>query len=301
VRAAAHHVPRRDLRVIVQVGIGRKAMKKARLSNIIITIVLITGLVVIVYPVLLTVMSSLKPRKEISQSFVALPKQFYLGNYREILSGGEFAKSTFNSAIVTICSLGLIITVIPMLSYSLERNSSRKSYKFAFGFIMVGIFIPFQVVMLPIVKILSGFHLTNRIGLMLIYLGMSVPKMSFLYYGYMKSVPWELEEAAHIDGAGLVTIFWRIVYPLLKPMTVTVIILQGLWIWNDFMIPLIIVNRRAAFWTLPLFQYIFRGQFDIQYNLIFTTFVLAMLPMIILYVFLQQYILKGLTEGSLKG
>ncbi|MBN2553262.1 MAG: carbohydrate ABC transporter permease [Spirochaetales bacterium] len=276
-------------------------MKKIRFSHIIIYFVLTVGLIVIVYPVFLTVISSLKPRKEIIQSFLAFPENFYLGNFKEILSGGEFVTALYNSVFVTVGSLALIVTVIPMLAYSLERNSSRRSYKLAFTFVMVGIFIPFQVVMLPIVKIISGVHLMNKFGLILIYLGMSVPKMSFLYFGYMKSIPWELEEAAFIDGANLSTIFVRVIYPLLKPITVTVIILQGLWIWNDFMIPLIIVNRSAASWTLPLFQYNFKGQYDIEYNLIFTTFILAMLPMVVMYIFLQKYILKGLTEGSLKG
>ena len=276
-------------------------MKKTKVSQVLFYIILIAGLFVIIYPIFLTLISAFKSRKEIINSFLALPSSLYLGNFKEILSGGEFFISLYNSTFVTAISLVFIVTVIPMLSYSLERNSSRRGYKWAFSFIMVGIFIPFQVVMLPIVKIISGVNLMNKFGMVLIYLGMSVPKMSFLYFGYMKSIPWELEEAAFIDGANLVTIFTRIIYPLLKPMTVTVIILQGLWIWNDFMIPLIIVNRRAAFWTLPLFQYNFRGQYDIEYNLIFTTFILAMLPMVVMYVFLQKYILQGLTEGSLKG
>jgi raffinose/stachyose/melibiose transport system permease protein len=276
-------------------------MKKIKLSQVIFYIILVAGLFVIIYPIFLTLISAFKSRKEIINSFLALPQGLYLGNFQEILSGGEFFTSLYNSTFVTAISLVFIVTVIPMLSYSLERNSSRRGYKVAFSFIMVGIFIPFQVVMLPIVKIISNIHLMNKFGMVLIYLGMSVPKMFFLYFGYMKSIPWELEEAAFIDGANLFTIFTRIIYPLLKPMTVTVIILQGLWIWNDFMIPLIIVNRNAAFWTLPLFQYNFRGQYDIEYNLIFTTFILAMLPMVVMYVFLQKYILQGLTEGSLKG
>jgi raffinose/stachyose/melibiose transport system permease protein len=276
-------------------------MKKKNITPLLINITLCLGLIIIIYPIFLTLTSSFKPRKELIQSFIALPKSLYLGNFKEILSGGEFLAALYNSTFVTLFSLILVVTIIPMLAYSLERNSKRRGYKLAFTFIMIGIFIPFQVVMLPIVKIISGINLMNKYGLILIYLGMSVPKMAFLYFGFMKSIPWELEEAAYIDGAGLVTIFIKIVYPLLKPITATVIILQGLWIWNDFMIPLIIVNKRAAFWTLPLFQYNFKGQYDIQYNLIFTTFLLAMLPMIVLYIFLQKYILNGLTEGSLKG
>lgn len=276
-------------------------MKKKSLSNIFTYLVLILGLIVIIYPIYLTVISAFKSRKEIINSFLAFPKSFYFGNFQEVLSGGEFLTSLYNSTFVTVFSLLLIVTVIPMLSYSLERNSKRRGYKIAFSLIMVGIFIPFQIVMLPIVKIISSINLMNKFGLILIYLGMSIPKMSFLYFGFMKSIPWELEEAAYMDGASLTQIFIKIIYPLLKPMTATVIILQGLWIWNDFMIPLIIVNKRAAFWTLPLFQYNFRGQYDIEYNLIFTTFFLAMIPMVLMYVFLQKYIMQGLTEGSLKG
>lgn len=218
-------------------------MRKENILNMIIYIALIFGLIIILGPLFLTIIATFKTEGEIIRSFISFPDSFYLGNYREVLLSGGFFIACYNSFFVTFFSLCLIITVIPLLSYSLERNSKIKVYKWIYILIMVGIFIPFQMVMLPIVKIISKIHMLNKYGLILIYLGMSVPKMSFLYFGFLKTIPYELEESAFLEGAGILQIFIKIIYPLLKPMTATVVILQGLWIWNDFMIPLIVVNK----------------------------------------------------------
>jgi raffinose/stachyose/melibiose transport system permease protein len=281
--------------------IYRRGIVTKNLVNWLIYLLLAAGLAFIVYPIYLAVASSLKTQQELMRSFITLPSRLYLGNYAEIFRDNGFITSFYNSILITAVSLVLIVTFIPLMSYSLERNSSRRGYKLAFIYVMLGIFIPFQIVMLPIVKIMSNVHLLNRAGMVLIYLALSVPKMSFLYFGYMKAIPLEVEESAFIDGASLWTIFVRIVYPLLRPMTASVIILQGLWIWNDFMIPLIILNKQSKFWTLPLFQYNFMGEFVSKYNLVFAALVLSMLPILLLYIFMQKNIMKGLTEGAVKG
>jgi raffinose/stachyose/melibiose transport system permease protein len=258
-------------------------------------------MVFILFPIYLTVVSAFKSQEELSRSYLTPPKGFYLENFKEVFLEGGFIAALYNSVFITTISLILIITVIPMLAYALERNSGSRGYRLAFIYVLLGIFIPFQIVMLPVVKIMANIKLLNRLGLIVVYLGMSVPKVSFLYFGYVKSIPLELEESAFIDGASVFKIFTRIVYPLLKPMTASVIILFGLWIWNDFIIPLIILNKESRYWTLPLFQYNFMGEFLSRYNLVFAAFLLSMLPIILLYIFMQKHIMKGLTEGATKG
>ena len=283
------------------IGTGPRGFTRQSAFNAVMYALLAAGLAFIVYPIYMAVASSLKTQQEMIRSFITLPSKLYLGNYAEIFRDKGFVSSLYNSVLITAMSLVLIITVIPLLSYSLERNSERRGYKIAFIYIMLGIFIPFQIVMLPIVKIMSNVRLLNRVGMVIIYLALSVPKMSFLYFGFMKSIPLEVEESAFIDGAGIWKIFVRIVYPLLRPMTASVIILQGLWIWNDFMTPLIILNKQSKFWTLPLFQYNFMGEFVSKYNLVFAALVLSMLPILLLYIFMQKNIMQGLTEGAVKG
>jgi raffinose/stachyose/melibiose transport system permease protein len=141
----------------------------------------------------------------------------------------------------------------------------------------------------------------NRRGLVLIYITYALCQGVFLFVAYFKSVPLEIEEAAEIDGCGILRTFFQIIYPLVKPMTATVIILNTLWIWNDFLLPLLILNKQASFWTLPLFQYNFKSQFSFDYNLAFASFLFSIVPMLVFYGFLQKYIIKGLTAGSVKG
>jgi raffinose/stachyose/melibiose transport system permease protein len=154
--------------------------------------------------------------------------------------------------------------------------------------------------MVPLAHFTSKTGLMNSRGLILIYITYALCQGVFLFVAYFKAVPSEIEEAAEIDGCGVVSSFFRIVYPLVKPMTATIIILNTLWIWNDFLLPLIILNKQASFWTLPLFQYNFKSQFTFDYNLAFASFLFSIVPMLIFYAFLQRYIIEGLTAGSVK-
>lgn len=140
----------------------------------------------------------------------------------------------------------------------------------------------------------------NQGGLILIYVAFALGQGVFLFTGYYSSIPVELEEAAEIDGCTTTQTFFRIVFPLAKPMTVTVIILNVLWIWNDFLLPLLILNKSAAMWTLPLYQYNFKSAYTFDYNLAFASFLFSIIPMIIMYILLQKNIIEGLTAGAVK-
>lgn len=154
--------------------------------------------------------------------------------------------------------------------------------------------------MLPVVKQTSAWHMDNPIGLIFLYVVYGLSFNIFVYVGYIKSLPRELEEAAVIDGASVWQTFWKIIFPLLSPINATVGILTCLWAWNDFMLPLVILSE-PKFATLPLVQFVFQGQFSTNYNLAFASYLMALAPVVVIYLLAQRWIISGITQGSLKG
>ena len=202
----------------------------------------------------------------------------------------------------TLASVAVIAVFTPMVSYSIARNMNHsKYYSFLYYYLVSGIFIPFQVIMVPLVKHVTNLGMLSKYGLIVLYVSFSLMQSVFLFVGYIKTVPVDVEEAAFIDGCNVWQVFLLVVYPLIKPMTATVVIVNSLWILNDFLLPLLVLNKTKDHWTLPLFQYNFKSQYTFDYNLAFASFLLAMLPIVILYAFLQKYIVEGLTSGAVKG
>ncbi|MDR1307244.1 MAG: carbohydrate ABC transporter permease [Treponema sp.] len=275
-------------------------MKKARPVIIVSYIIAIIGVGLIVFPLYLTVVVAFKSPAESAVNFFTPPATLYLDNFKKVMGNAHFFQYVQNSLFITIVSVGVIAVFIPMVAYSISRNSRSRYYKFLYLYLVSGVFVPFQVLMVPLAHFTSRIGLMNRLGLVIIYITYALCQGVFLFVAYFKAVPLEIEEAAEIDGCGVVSLFFRIVYPLVKPMTATIIILNTLWIWNDFLLPLIILNRQASFWTLPLFQYNFKSQFTFDYNLAFASFLFSIVPMLVFYAFLQRYIIEGLTAGSVK-
>lgn len=166
---------------------------------------------------------------------------------------------------------------------------------------MMGIFVPFTVKMLPLIKVMSVMDMLNIVGFIIIYVASTVCEGVFLYVAFIQGIPQELEEAAYIDGASTLKTYVSVVFPLLKPMTATVLIKNGLWFWNDFLLPLLTLNKSADNWTLTLFQYNFKRTHAVNYPMVFAAFLLSMLPIMILYGFMQKQIIGGLTTGAVKG
>lgn len=230
-----------------------------------------------------------------------VPSGFYLGNFETVMSDAHFYKYVLNSISITLISVSIIAIMIPMLSFSIARGmKAYKYYKILYAVILLSIFTPFQVIMVPISQFCTKLGLMNQIGMILLYTAFSLGQGVFLFVGYYKSIPIELEEAAHIDGCTVTGTFFRIVYPLAKPMTVTIIILNTLWIWNDFLLPLLILNKSDLNWILPLYQYNFKSAYTFNYNLAFASFLFSIVPMILLYICLQKNIIEGLTAGAIK-
>lgn len=263
-------------------------------------IILAIGIVIIAFPLYLTVITALKTPEESARNFFAFPSSFYLGNFQQVINKANFLTYVMNSFIITGVSLLIITLILPLVSYSIARNLNKKYYKFLFGYFTLGIFIPFQVIMIPVSKLMTQLNLLNQAGLILLYVTFSFIQGVFLYVGYIKTLPYELEEAAYIDGCNVWKAYIKIIFPLLKPMTATVFIMNALWIWNDFLLPLLILNKSPKFWTLQLFQYNFKSQYSFDYNLAFSSFLLSMLPIILVYAFSQKHIVAGLTNGAVK-
>ena len=279
-----------------------KKEKQLRPSSFLKYLFLILGCLVIAAPLYVTIITAFKTREESTVNFFSLPSQFYLGNFREIIEKQNYFRYLGNTVIITVCSLILMALVIPSLSYALSRNMRRsKFYRFSYIYLVIGLFVPFQVVMIPLVKIASSFHMSNIWGLIVLNLVFALRDGVFLFVAYMDSVPRELEESAFIDGAGVVQTYIQIVFPLVKPMTAPIMILNGLSVWNDFMLPLLLLNKSKDSWTLQLFQYNFKTTYSFDYNLAFASFLLSMLPVMVVYVFAQKYIIQGLTTGAVKG
>lgn len=260
------------------------------------------GVLFIIYPLFLTVISAFKTEPEITRNFLALPESFYLGNFISILSRPDYYQSVGNTLYITVLSLAGMIVVLPMVSYSIARKMDvSRFYKYLYFFLLVGIFVPFQVKMMPLIKTMSSLHMLTPSGIIIVYIASSICEGVFLYVAFIQGVPTELEEAAYIDGASTVKTYFQIILPLLKPMTATVLIKMGLWIWNDFFLPLLVLNKSTSYWTLTLFQYNFKSTFTVDYALVFATFILSILPVFLVYLVLQKQIIGGLTNGAVKG
>lgn len=266
-----------------------------------INIYLIIGCLLILFPLYITIVTALKTPQESALNFFAPPKTFFLGNFKKIIDKSNFFLYFKNSVIITVISITMEMVLLPLFSYVIARNMQSKYYKFIYFLTVLGIFIPFQVVMMPTIKLMFKVGLMSSAGLIILYITYTMKKGTFLFVGYLKSIPIELEESAYMDGCGILQTYVLIVLPLLKPLISTMIIVDGLWIWNDFLLPLLMLNRNVHGWTIPLFQFQFKNQYSFDFNLAFASFLLSMLPVIILYSFLQKHIISGMTKGAIKG
>ncbi|HEX1332920.1 TPA: carbohydrate ABC transporter permease [Streptococcus pneumoniae] len=264
-------------------------------------VLLIVGGILILVPLLVTVFSSFKTTKDIINHFFGLPNPFTLSNYERLVSdgiGGYF----WNLAVITVLSLIVVAFFIPAAAYSIARNmSKKKAFAIMYSLLILGIFVPFQVIMIPITVMMSKLGLTNMWGLVLLYLTYAIPQTLFLYVGYIKiSVPDSLDEAAEIDGADRFTTYRRIIFPMLKPMHATTLIINALWFWNDFMLPLLILNKDSKMWTLPLFQYNYQGQYFNDYGPSFASYIVGIVTITVVYLIFQKHIISGMSNGAVK-
>lgn len=260
----------------------------------------------VLFPLYIMVINSFKSRQEIFTNQLSLPASLNFDYYKQAIAQMKFFTALGNSLIVTSVSVVLIVIFSSMAAWVLERRKTKTS-SFLFYMFIATMLIPFQSIMIPLIQYINqwkipstNFALLNtRYGLIFMNIGFGVSMAIFLYHGFLKTVPYEIEEAATIDGCNKFQLFWHVVFPILIPTTVTVAILNVLSLWNDYLLPSLTL-RDPELRTIPLSTFFFFGQFNIEWNLALAGLVLTIIPVIIFYLFTQKYIIRGIATGAIK-
>jgi len=262
---------------------------------------LLVGAVVFVFPLYMTVMIALKTPADMTtlSGILSIPSDPQWGNFVEAARVADLLTAFRVSVTVTSSSVVLTVLTSSMVGYAIGRNPKSRLYRILFLYFVSAMFVPFAVIMLPIARQMAFLDLDTVPGLIILYTAYGVPLSVFLYVGGLKSVPVDFDEAAWIDGASVFYSFRKLIFPLLKPVHATVVIHTAVWTWNDFLLPLIILGARRIN-TLALAQHSFEGQFTTDYNLGFASYLIALLPMIVIFLAAQKLVVSGLTGGGLK-
>lgn len=286
---------------MVNVAKPKKVKEK---TNIPVTILLAIGALTILFPLYITILVAFKSPDQMTTDVVgllSLPTSWNLNNFREAIATTNFPVVLLNSLLITGFAVVLVIITNSLVAYAIARNMHKRFYKFAYMYFISGMFVPFAILMLPLVKQTSILNMDNIPGIIVLYVVFNMSMNTLLYVGYLKNIPIALEEAAYVDGASTWTVFWKIIFPLLKPMHATVAIMTALATWNDVMMPLVILEGSdASSMTLPMAQLLFQTKFGTNYNVAFASYLLALLPILIFYVFAQKWIINGVTNGAVK-
>jgi raffinose/stachyose/melibiose transport system permease protein len=258
----------------------------------------ILAAILYVFPFFIVLVSPFKSKFEILANPLGLPLRFDFSNFLIALEQMNFVSAFMNSVIVTVSVVVILIVFPSMFAYYLVRFDS-KANRLVFFVMVASMIIPFQALMIPFVSIYGALNmLNNKLILIYFYLGFGISLSTFMYHGFIKTLPKALEESALIDGANSFQVFWYVVFPMLQPITATITILNALWIWNDFLLPSLALFQNDR--TLPLSTFSFFGQYTSNYGLAMAGLALTIAPMIVFYVVMQRKIISGITEGSLK-
>ena len=268
-------------------------------------ILLILMALVFLSPIYIIFINSFKNRRELYENTLAFPEEFGLQYYTAAMERMDFLNAFANSIYVTVVSVIFIVILSSMTAWMLARSGNWVS-TVIFMTLIATMLIPFQTIMMPLMQLVTGISRTTGIplyntlsGLIFMNIGFHAALSVFLYHGFIKSIPISLEEAATIDGASKFGVFWRVVFPILTPITATVMILNVILIWNDFLLPsLTLIDKELR--TIPLSVFYFFGEFTIEWNLAMAGLTLTIIPVVIFYVLAQKYIIKGIGEGAVK-
>jgi raffinose/stachyose/melibiose transport system permease protein len=275
--------------------------RRRRLGLIALETVMVIAALLYIYPIFLMFINSLKPFGEVVSDVIALPKAVTLQNYVDVVDRMRYFQLFSNNVIITAIGVTGIVALASLAAYVLERRRTRYA-KLAYLVIITPMLIPFQTFMITLLKVMTVAHLSGSTwGLGIQYWGFGVPMAVFIYFNFMNTIPRELDESALMDGATTFRCFRSIIFPMLKTITTTVVVLDVMWIWNDFLLPLLMVNGRPETKTLVLSAYTFVGQFNTQWHYAMTAMVLTVLPSIVIFVALQRNIVQGVVAGAIKG
>lgn len=277
---------------------------KKNTSNSIIFIILCALVVVFLYPIMFIVINSFKGKFFISQNPFALPTAETFAGLTNYINGLE--KTGFFSAMgwsffITILSVAVIIFFTSMTAYYITRVKSKATnvlyYLFVFSMI-----VPFQMVMFPMVKLADTLNLSNPLGMVALYLGFGSGLSVFMFSGFIKSIPLEIEEAAMIDGCNPLQTYFHIVLPILKPTSITVAILNAMWVWNDYLLPYLVIGLSTKYKTIPVvIQMLVGSNGNRDMGAMMAMLVLAIIPIVVFYLACQKHIIEGVVAGAVKG
>ena len=278
-------------------------MSTQKLINKILTyIFLIIAFLSFTFPFFLMIINSFKSNGEILESPFALPKTFKFDQFAEAIKKMDFMVTFTNSFVITICSITLILLFSSMTAYYLVRNNNKFNNIF-FSVLVASMIIPFQSIMIPLMYIYGAkLNLIDKMPIPLLivfYAGFGSSLTVFFYHGFIKSIPLELEEAAYIDGCTRIETFFKIVFPMLGPTSMTVAILNVMWIWNDYLLPSLILNKENLY-TMPIKMKVFNGTYMNNWELLIPALLLTILPILVVYFFAQRKIIEGVMQGSIK-
>jgi len=272
---------------------------KRNIKKYIIRFVLILVCLVYLIPEWMVLVNSLKPSRDANLFGISLPSglKFEFENYLVVFREGGILRAFFNGVLEATLSVGGVILLSSISAFIISRKRTRFT-EFAFYTFICGLIIP--AAMIPTYLVLNATHLINSyLGIILIFTTYGLPISVFLYSGFVKTIPRELDESAFLDGCGSLRMFYQIIFPLMKPVSMTILIFSFIGAWNDVMIPLFFVGGDK--WALPLTIYNFYGARLQEWNLIFADIVITVLPLLVIYIFAQKYIISGMTAGAVKG
>ncbi|MHA7964223.1 carbohydrate ABC transporter permease [Paenibacillus sp. CAU 1782] len=278
----------------------RKAKKPIKTSDVVLFAVTLVIAIIYAFPIYFNIMSAFKTNGEILRDAIAFPSKFYMESFKYLLTETDYPKAILNSAILTVGSIVAMIFIIPMAAYAIERTNSKWTNG-VYIYFLFGMMVPFQVYMIPLFRQLKAMGLFgNPAGPIMIYIAGSVGFGVLLYTSFLKGIPREIEESAEIDGCSRMGIFWKIVFPLLGPVTASMVVLQGLGIWNDFLMPMLVLpSGQPKTMIVELFYYV--GEFSSRWDMIFAGTTMSLVPVLIAFLTLQKYFVKGVSSGAIKG
>lgn len=278
----------------------RRKHKKHIIKTWILSIAALAVGIVFVSPLYLVFVNSVKTVREIYLSPLGLPVEISWNNFGRVMEKIDFGQALKNSLFFVVFGVAGLLVICSMAAYRLARRRTRVN-KFVYLLLVSSILVPFQTVMIPLIKIIASIGLYNtRIGVLLAYYGYGIPFAVFIFYGFLSSIPREIEEAALIDGGSLFQVYRCIILPLLKPICVTVAVLDVLWIYNDFLLPFVLISDNELR-TLPLVMYTFFTAYERPWDLAMASLTMVLTPAIIMFVILQKQITGGIVSGAVKG
>ena len=272
-------------------------------TNVVVYAVLILLSLLFLFPVFLVLINAFKSKFYISTNPFALPLgEYFVGfeNFRRGLSSVGFFAAVGRSVVITVLSVLAIVLFCAMCAWFLVRTSGRTS-RILYGMFVFSMVVPFPMIMYTATYLIDRVRLASVLGMIPVYLGFGAGLSIFLYTAFIKTLPIELEEAAQIDGAGVLQTFFRVVFPLLSPTAITVAILNGMWVWNDYLLPYLVLGNRLK--TIPVaIELSMQGAFGaVDLGGLMAMLILAILPILLFYLFAQRYVIEGITSGAVKG